>query len=151
MGLPRTLAAMAGHRSGLTDTPWRFPGKQPWVIASLALLKKPRECGLGSCDLAWRGHFFRNLHFDRLGARATSAVKSRGPVRPSVQARHQSMRVRLGVRLDAWGDHVVSSLTSSTTKCVPVPRHQLPDRSSAEGGPERRGRAQSRTELPPRP
>ena len=35
VGLPRTLAAMAGHRSGLTDTPWRLPGVQPWVIASL--------------------------------------------------------------------------------------------------------------------
>ena len=27
-----------------------------------ALLNKPREFGLGSCDEAWRGHFFRNLH-----------------------------------------------------------------------------------------
>ena len=54
MGLPRTLAAIAGHRSGHSMA-------SSWCAAVgycvPALLKKPREFGLGSCDQAWRGHF----------------------------------------------------------------------------------------------
>ena len=59
---------MAGHLSGPTDTPWRLPGVQPVGCCVPALLNKPREFGLGSCDHAWRGHFFQKRSSDLLKA-----------------------------------------------------------------------------------
>ena len=87
-GTVATLAALAGHLA-VSRTPFlAFSWSAGVGNCVRALLKKPREFGMGSCDHAWRGHFpetFRRL----AGALVVSAVNSRGSARPSVQARNQ--------------------------------------------------------------
>ena len=72
---------------GLTDTFLASSWRAAVAHCVSALLEKPREFGMGSCD-AWRGHFPENFRRSA-EARAVSAVNSRGSARPSVQARSQ--------------------------------------------------------------